>query len=128
MRRETSGSSDDLAAIMGCSGSFCSFDLAVAKQKLLGSAKWCAMQFFGALHQTEAHAKLVVQRLGVIANNVKSTTFCGTFRSERADNHVPARPNGTGDVSNISGAVLDRGKKMKHRSVMPHVVSSKVKL
>src|SRR5712671_6158953 len=128
MRRETSGSSDDLAAVMGCSGPFCSFDLAVAKQKLLGSAKWCAVQFFGALHQTEAHAKLVVQRFCVIPNNVEPTAFSRTLWAECADDYMTTRLHSVADLSNIHSTVLARRKKMKHRTVVPYVVSSGLEL
>ena len=47
-------------AFMKSCGCRCLLDSAIAVEKLLHAAKWCAMQFFQALHQTEAHTELVV--------------------------------------------------------------------
>jgi hypothetical protein len=50
----------------------------------------------------------------VLANNVKPTAFGRTLWPECTDNYVAARPDGMGDVADISNALLDLNKKMKH--------------
>src|ERR1700682_4460337 len=51
------------------------------------------MQFLGAFFYSEPGSKLAVQRLCVIAHHIQSAAFGGTFRAERTDDHVAARPH-----------------------------------
>src|SRR5580704_6131802 len=76
----------------------------------------------------EARAKLFVQRFGIVANHIEPAAFIGTFRSESTDDYVTTRPNGMGDVADISNALLDGSKKMEHRAIVPHIVSASFEL
>ena len=82
------------------------------------------MEFFGALHQTELDAKLVMQGFSVVAHNVETAASCGTIRSEGTDDDMAPRPDGMGDLSNIGVTQLDCRKKMKYRAVVPYVVNT----
>src|SRR5207302_8001318 len=53
---------------------------------------------------------------------------CRTLWSKRADDYMTTRLDGVGDLSNISSTLLARRKKMKHRTVVPHVISSGLEL
>lgn len=86
------------------------------------------MQFLRTLYQAKARAKLVVQCFGVIAHNLKSAAFCGTFWSERADDYVTTKLHSAGDLSHVRSAVLGCGKKMKDCTVVPQVISSGLEL
>ncbi len=86
------------------------------------------MQFFGAFHQTKAYAKLVVEGVGVIANNIEPAAFCGTLWSKCADDYMTTRLDGATNLPNILSTVFSCSKKMKHRTVMPHIVGAAFEL
>src|SRR5713226_856443 len=69
------------------------------------------------------HAKLPVQRLGIITDNIKPTAFHRAFWSECTDDHMSSVPNRTGDLADVSDTVACRGKKMKDSAVVPHIVN-----
>lgn len=60
------------------------------------------MQFLGVIEQVEMHAKLFVQGLRVVANNVKTAALGWTFRPEGADYHAPSRLHRARHLTNIS--------------------------
>ena len=99
-----------------------SFEPAVAIKELLRGSKWRLVQFLGTLHQAEAPAKLAVKRFGVVAYRFEPAAFRRSFWSECADNHVATRPNGSGNLPNVSKTSLRCRKKMEYRPVMPEIV------
>jgi hypothetical protein len=105
-----------------------SFDPAVAIEKLLGRAERCLMQFLEALQHAKASAELCVQRLRIIADNLKPTALFRTLWSERAYQYVPARLHGLGYLADIGEALIRGGKKMKHGTVVPYIVSARWKI
>ena len=70
----------------------------------------------------EANAKLFVQRLRIVANNVKPAAFSWALWPERADDHMPSAFDGLGHLTDIRYALVHRCKKMKDCPVMPNVV------
>ena len=82
------------------------------------------MQFLEALQQTKAFPELCVQRLRVIADNLKPAALRRTLRSERAHQYVPARLDRLGYLADIGDALIRGGKKMKHGTVVPHILSA----
>ena len=67
------------------------------------------MQFLGVVEQVEMHAKLFVQGIRVVANNVKTAALGWAFRPEGADDHVPSRLDGVCPLSNVGFSFIARG-------------------
>jgi len=67
------------------------------------------MQFLGTLQQVKTHTELLVQGLGVVANNAKTAAFGWTFRPEGADYHVPSGLDRVRHLANISCSFIYRG-------------------
>jgi hypothetical protein len=78
------------------------------------------MQFFGASHQAETHAKLLVQGLSVIANHVQTATFRGALWPESADYHMPSGLDRIGDLAHVCNAALLALSEVEHRTIMLH--------
>src|SRR5882757_4989897 len=104
------------------------FHSAEAIEKLLDGVKRCAVQFLAALQQVKVQAEFLVQRLRIVANNVKTATFGWPLWSESADNDMPAGFDRAGYLTDISDARLWRGQKMKYGAIMPHIVSVRLKV
>jgi len=75
----------------------------------LNRPKWGLMQFLRASKQAEVNAKFPVQRLGIIADNVKPTAFCRSFRSEGTDDYVAPVTNPASYLANVRDTVCLRG-------------------
>jgi hypothetical protein len=103
---------------------FLSFHSAETVKKLLDCIEWCAMQFLGVSQQAETHAKLAVQRLGVIANHVKTAALRRPFRPEGADNYMTSGLDRVGYLANICNALFRRCQKVEHCTVVPHIVGA----
>src|ERR1700741_272781 len=82
------------------------------------------MHFFTAIHQAKTHAKLLVQRVRIIPNNLQTAALGRAFRSESADYHTSSGLYGTGHLTDIGNTVALRGKEMKDGAIMPHIVGS----
>src|SRR5438874_7520058 len=91
---------------------------AITVEKLLGGAEGCLVQFFGAVNELEARAKLAMQALGVITHDVKAAAGGGTLGTERTHDHVPASPHGHRNRLDVIKSLLRFGKEMKHSAVM----------
>ena len=85
-----------------------------------------AMQFLGVSQQAETHAKLTVQGLGVIAKNVQTAAFRGSFGSEGADDHMPSGLDCVGDLAHIRKALFWRCQKVENGTVVPHIVGARL--
>jgi hypothetical protein len=105
-----------------------SFDPAETIEKLLRRTERSVVQLLDAIQQTKAHAKLRVQRLRIVTNNLKAVAFRGAFGSERADQHVPTRLHRTRHLANIRDALFACCKEMKDRAVVPHIVRTEYKI
>jgi hypothetical protein len=66
-----------------------------------------------------------VQRLGIITDDVKAAALGGSLRTECADNDMSPRFYCACNLPNVRGPMTCRGEKVKHRAVMPNVVSGK---
>ena len=99
------------------------FDFAVAIEKLLHCPEWREVLLLGAAQQAEMDTELLVQRFGIVADDIKSTAFDGTFWSEGADDHMASTPYSAGDLTDIGDTIARAGKKMKDGAVVPHVVA-----
>jgi len=69
------------------------------------------------------YAKLPVQRLGIIADNIKTAAFHWALWSEGADDHMASGLDRVGDLANLGDTVARRCKKMKDSAVVPHIAS-----
>jgi hypothetical protein len=107
---------------------FLSFDSAETIKKLLDCVEGCAVQFLGTPQQAETHAKLAVQGLGVIANNVQTTALRGSFRPEGADNYMTSGLDRVGYLAHICNALFRRCQKVEHCTVVPHIVGARLQL
>jgi hypothetical protein len=67
------------------------------------------MQFLGVVEQVEMQAKLFVQGLRVVANNVKAAALGWAFQPECADYHVPSRLDRACHLKDISCSFIYRG-------------------
>jgi hypothetical protein len=68
------------------------------------------------------YAELIVQGLGIVADNVKAAAFGWSLRAKRADNYVTSWLYSPGDLADVGNAIACGGKEMEHRPVMPHMV------
>src|ERR1700757_396736 len=68
-------------------------------------------------------AKLLVQRLRIVANDLQTATLGWSFRSESADDHISSSLHCAGHLADVCEAVARCGKEMKDSAVMPRVVS-----
>jgi hypothetical protein len=82
------------------------------------------MQFLGVPQQAETYAKLAVQGLGVIANNVQAAALRRPFRPEGADNYMTSGLDRVGYLANICNALFRRCQKVEHCTVVPHIVGA----
>ena len=64
------------------------------------------MQLLGVVEQVEMHAKLFVQGLRVVANNVKTAALGWTFRPEGADYHMPSRLDRPSHLTDIDPTLV----------------------
>lgn len=74
------------------------------------------------------YTKLLVQRLGIIADNIKTAAFRGALRSKGTDDDVASGLHRVGDLTDIGYTVARRGKKMKDCAVMSHILSRGLQL
>src|SRR6185369_11807521 len=98
------------------------FDAAHTVEELLGCAERSVVQFLDAIQQPKAHTELCVQRLSVVAHNLKPTAFRRSLRSKRANKHIPTRLHRAGHLANVGSTLPHCGKEMKYGAVMPHIV------
>src|SRR5215470_15397810 len=98
------------------------FDVAETVEELLSCAERRVVQFLDAIQQPKAHAKLCVQRFCVVANNLEPTAFGWSLRSKRANEHISTLLHRVCHLANVGSTLVHRGKEMKHRAVMPHIV------
>src|ERR1700739_2484013 len=104
------------------------FKPAIAIKELLDRSKRSTVQLFGALQQPEVPAKLAVEGISVIADNVETAAPCGTLWSKCTYDHVAAGIHRLRDLTNISSAVARSCQKMKYGAAVPHVKFGKLKL
>ena len=74
------------------------------------------------------HAKLSVQCLGIIADNIETAAFRRTLWPEGADDHMASGLHGVGDLADICDTIARRGKKMKDSAVVPDIVSRGIQI
>ena len=67
--------------------------------------------------------ELTVQRLGIVADDIKTTAHHGALGSEGTDDHMASMPDRARDLADIGDTVARASKKMKDGAVVPHVVS-----
>ena len=79
------------------------------------------MQLRRAFDQPEASAELTVKGFGVVAHHVQPAASGRTLWSERAHDHITARPDTVQHTMNIAGAVLRSRQKMKYSSIVPNI-------
>jgi hypothetical protein len=80
------------------------------------------MIFRRAVDQSETGAKLLMQRIGIVAHHIKAAALLRPFRTKRRDNHISTRLHGPGNLSDVGGSILGSGEKVKNGTVMPQVV------
>src|ERR1700760_948348 len=97
-------------------------------EKLLDYSEWSFVEFLRALQQLEVHSKLPVQGIGIVADDVEATAFDWAVESKCAHYYMSPGPNCARHLAHVSGAVALFGEKMKHGSVMPHVVSCDIEI
>jgi hypothetical protein len=76
------------------------------------------------LNHAKTWAKFLVQRFGIVTNNIETAAFCWTLGTERADDNMTSSFHRAGDLADICGALLGHGKEVKYRTVMPHAVGT----
>ena len=69
--------------------------------------------------------ELPVQRLGIVADDIKTTALHGALWPEGTDDHMASMPDSSGDLADIGDTVARGSKKMKDGAVVPHVVSGR---
>jgi hypothetical protein len=72
--------------------------------------------------QPETGAELVMQRIRGVSHYVQATALCRPLSPERGNDNVPAGSYGARDLAHVRGTVVQVGKKVKHGTVVPHVV------
>jgi hypothetical protein len=82
------------------------------------------MQFLGVSQQAETNAKLAVQGLGVIANNVQTAALRGSFRPEGADDYMTSGLDRVGYLAHICNTLFRRCQKVEHCTVVPHIIGA----
>ena len=86
------------------------------------------MELFRAAQESEMDPKLIVERFRIIADNIQATTLCGSFRSERTDDHMATLFDSPRNLANISDTVIRCGKEMEDCSVVPYIVGRWLKV
>lgn len=74
------------------------------------------------LDQSKTWAKLMMQRFGIVANDIEAATLCRPLGTERADDNMAPRPYRSRDLADICAALFGRGKEVKYSTVMPNVI------
>ena len=82
------------------------------------------MELLKALDKAEPIPELCLKRIGIIPDDIEPAALQRAFRSERADNDLPARFYGRRNSSDVCPAVLRRSKKMEDGAIVPHIKST----
>ena len=81
------------------------------------------MKLYRTFHQSEAVTKFPLKRFDGVAHHIESAAFGGAFRAEGGDNQVATRLDGAGNLRDVGHTLLGFRKKVKHRAVVPNVIS-----
>jgi hypothetical protein len=66
--------------------------------------------------------QILLQRVGVVADDIEADTLCGAVWSEGADDDVAAGLDCVGEQADVGGAVAGDGEEVKDGAVVPDVV------
>jgi hypothetical protein len=69
------------------------------------------------------YAKLPVQRLSVVADDIETAASYWTLWSEGADDDMASRLHRAGDLAGIGETVASGNQEVKDSTVVPHIVS-----
>ena len=69
------------------------------------------------------HAKLLMQRLRIVANDLQTAALGWSFWPKSADDYISSRLHCACHLADVGETVARRGKEMKDSTVVPHIVS-----
>ncbi len=72
-------------------------------------------------------AKLLMQRLRFVPNNLQTAALGWSFWPESADDYISSRLHRAGDLADVGEAVAWRRKEMKDSAIVPHIVGEGIK-
>jgi hypothetical protein len=80
------------------------------------------MQLPRAFYQPKFGSELILQTCGTVPDDLQSAASRGSFQRERRHDHIPVTSHRVAHGLHIPAAFLGLREKMKHGSVMPHVI------
>ena len=80
------------------------------------------MEFGEVFLESKSGPELVVESIGVVANDVQAAASGWHFRTKGSDDHMAPGLYSTNNLPHVGSAVLHLSQKMKNCPVMPYVV------